>query len=196
MADFCYYEIHIKGSKKACYAYLGTTPTLDEKEILFESGDDENYILHFSGVCKWTLDYYCVDEYKGDLNLDYYTLDDIKEDWDICGLQSVNPQVKSMVLGVVAEVYTYSEEGMYKCFYRYDNGDLVFEDEVWDWNFDDEEYIEELIWDKDEYENFEEFLFDYDLEDEGIEESDFKHLEGNSYIRPGKDYTTSDNFTF
>lgn len=196
MADICSYNIHVKGSKKACYAFLTTTPALEEKEILFESGDDENYILHFTGICKWSLDFYCGGEYKGDFNLDYYTLEDIKDDWDLCGLQSISPDIKSKVLGVIAEIYTYSEEGMYKCFYRYEKGELTFEEENFIWNYLEEEYEEEFIWDKDEYENFEEFLVDYNLEDSGIKEEDFKHLEGNSYIRPGKDYNTSTNFTF
>ena len=48
MADFCYYDIHVKGSKKACYAFMNSTPALDEFDITLENGDDENFILHFS----------------------------------------------------------------------------------------------------------------------------------------------------
>ena len=146
------------------------------------------------------LDYYCIDEneYEEDenFNLDDYTLEEIMEEFDVVGLYNINPQMKSEILGVVVEVNTYSGEGMFKCFYRYDKGELTFEDEIFDWDENEEEYVEELIWDKDCYESFEEFLEDYDLLDSGLTEDDFEHLEDNTYIRPSKEVGSSDFFTF
>ena len=53
MADLCEYKFIIKGKKNACYAFFGSQIYADEKEIVKESGTDENYTLCFCGDCKW-----------------------------------------------------------------------------------------------------------------------------------------------
>ena len=65
MADICDYKIKVHGPKNACYAFMGSTSTYDEREILSESGNDKNYELTFKGCCKWGIDMYCHD-FKGE----------------------------------------------------------------------------------------------------------------------------------
>ena len=55
MADLCEYKCIVKGKKNACYAFFGSQICADEKEIVKESGTDENYSLYFYGDCKWAL---------------------------------------------------------------------------------------------------------------------------------------------
>ena len=65
MADICNYKIKVHGRKNACYAFLGSTSTLDEREIIKEFGDENDYTLIFKGCCKWAIDMYCHD-FKGE----------------------------------------------------------------------------------------------------------------------------------
>lgn len=129
MSDICYYEIHVKGSKKACWAYLNTTPRLDKFDILKEEGTDDEFIIHYSNCCKGSLNCYCIDGFDEIIDVNSFTLEEIKNDFDLCGLLSVTSQEKSKVLGVSVEIYMYSEDNMYKCFYKYDKGIVLFEEE-------------------------------------------------------------------
>jgi hypothetical protein len=95
MANLCFYEIQVKGTKKACYAYMVTTPMMDDEEILLEKGTDEDFILHFTGCCKWSLDYYCEDEYDEEVNLDSFSLEEIKEAEN--GIKILGGKIKDIV---------------------------------------------------------------------------------------------------
>ena len=64
MADICKYKIKVHGRKNSCYAFLGSTSTLDEREIIKEFGDENDYTLVFKGCCKWAINMYCHD-FKG-----------------------------------------------------------------------------------------------------------------------------------
>lgn len=128
MAD-CYYEIHVKGTKKACYAFLTSAQAADDYEILKESGSDTDYILHFKCCCNVALDYDCVDEYFSPVNVEKYTLDELKNTPNAVGLKYVITQLKTKILGVVAEVNECMEGDGYKYFTRYDNGEILFEEE-------------------------------------------------------------------
>lgn len=55
----------VKGKKSACYAFYEGQHWIDCKDVDVESGSDDEYILQFSGNCKWSVDQYC-SEYGGD----------------------------------------------------------------------------------------------------------------------------------
>ena len=63
MANVCEYNMIVKGRKSSCYAFFVGQNYYDYKEIDFEDGTDEEYELHFSGTCKWAVDYYCCEYY-------------------------------------------------------------------------------------------------------------------------------------
>ena len=59
MANICLYKIKVIGKKISCYALIDMMPLYDgEKEIIEESGNDNNYTLIFSGTCKWDVNSY------------------------------------------------------------------------------------------------------------------------------------------
>lgn len=59
MANICMYKIKVKGSRQACYAFINMMPSYSyEKEILDESGTDEDYELILRGDCKWGVSAY------------------------------------------------------------------------------------------------------------------------------------------
>ncbi len=59
MANICSYRVIVKGKKNACYAFFGSMSCLDEKVIVNESGDEQDYTLQFDGKCKWNVDWHC-----------------------------------------------------------------------------------------------------------------------------------------
>ena len=58
MANICVYKIQVCGKKNACYALFGSINMLEDKEILEESGTDDEYLLAFKSACKWSVDQY------------------------------------------------------------------------------------------------------------------------------------------
>ncbi|MCR4805733.1 MAG: hypothetical protein K5981_08800 [Clostridia bacterium] len=65
MANICEYKIVVKGKKNACYAFLGSTPQMDYRDIQEEGGTDDDYMIRFEGDCKWAIDCYC-EPYNGE----------------------------------------------------------------------------------------------------------------------------------
>lgn len=65
MANICRYKGEVRGKKNACYAFYGSMSVLDENDIIFEEGTDNDYKLRFDGTCKWSVDAYCK-PYKGE----------------------------------------------------------------------------------------------------------------------------------
>ena len=60
MANFCEFKFEIRGKKNACYAFLGST-SCDDYSIDHESGTEDNYVIQYSGSCKYSPDAYCKD---------------------------------------------------------------------------------------------------------------------------------------
>lgn len=59
MANICMYKIKVIGRKQACYAFIDMMPSYSyEKEIIDESGTDDNYELLLRGDCKWSVSAY------------------------------------------------------------------------------------------------------------------------------------------
>lgn len=59
MANICMYKIKVVGRQRACYAFIDMMPSYSyEKEILEESGTEDNYELILRGDCKWSVSSY------------------------------------------------------------------------------------------------------------------------------------------
>lgn len=59
MANICMYKIKVIGRQQACYAFIDMMPSYSyEKEILEESGTEDNYELILKGDCKWSVSSY------------------------------------------------------------------------------------------------------------------------------------------
>ena len=66
MANICEYKVIVKGKKNACYAFFGSMPWMDYKDIVEEKEDNGVWTVKFEGDCKWSVDCYCLDPWKGD----------------------------------------------------------------------------------------------------------------------------------
>lgn len=69
MANICEYRVKVKGRKNACYAFLGSMPHMDYRNVNSEVGSDMEYEMIISGNCKWSVDAYCK-KWDGDFPAD------------------------------------------------------------------------------------------------------------------------------
>lgn len=76
MANICAYRMQVKGDKRACLAFFGSVPVLDDKYILDQRETKDGYIIQFAGDCKWAVDMYT----KDDDDMPAINLSDIPDD--------------------------------------------------------------------------------------------------------------------
>ncbi|MBR2742362.1 MAG: hypothetical protein IKD89_02110 [Clostridia bacterium] len=122
MANVCEYEIHVKGTKKAAYVlYESTICYNDDKSILFESGSEDKYEMHFTGDCKWSVNYGVNDSWNG-APVDLGKVDD--DDVTDIAMKLVNYSLraKSEALNCEIQVRYWSGESDFDQFDRYING--------------------------------------------------------------------------
>lgn len=126
MANYCEYEIHVRGTKKATLFFYTMTPALDDKEIIHEEGTDDDYIVWITGNCKNSLDCYCKENPDVKIDLDKFTEDDIRNNENI-GLDYwyLTMRQKSEMLGLKIEANSWSEESDFDMLEEYDNGTLL-----------------------------------------------------------------------
>ena len=142
MANFCQFEFEVRGKKNACYAFFGST-SAEDYSIEHEEGTDDNYVIHYSGSCKYYPDVYC-EEWKKDTPVEIPA--DAKEALDKADeYAKYDVQSRSKMFGVdvrcnyfdmdaLQEAMEYSEEefdfseGLADFYCHYINGEKV-EDE-------------------------------------------------------------------
>ena len=154
MANYCDYEIHARGSKKACYVLFGAQPCCDEKIIDFEEGTDDDFIIHYTGACKWSLDAYCSETIEPDKIPDWEnaTLEKCQDEDDPFDFWYYTMQLKSEILGLEIVARSWSDESEFDQVEHFKNGETINFETLWDGNGDFfEEYDEESEDDDDEY---------------------------------------------
>lgn len=125
MANCCYYEIHVKGNKKAALFLFAMMPVYDSKEIIHEEGTDDEYVVWIKGDCKWGLDYNCTEKADVGIDLNMLTEDDVRNEemgldyWDLTMRQ------KSEVLNVEILAHSWSRESEFEHFEHYKKGLLL-----------------------------------------------------------------------
>ena len=125
MANICYYEIRVKGSKKSAEIFFRMMPAYNDRYIEYENGTDDDYTIMICGDCKWSLDSYCRDD--GNLS---FNLDDIDEK----DIENVNIERddyyltigrKSQILHLEIQAYSWSSDSDFAQFEHYVNGKLI-----------------------------------------------------------------------
>lgn len=123
MANICSYRVIVNGKKNSCYAFLGSMSCLDNKEIVNESGNDQDYTLHFEGNCKWAVDYGCNTPWEGDFPVKLP--DDYEEAREIAEIEYWYNTVQERSKMFEVEVWCNSadiEDSTYELFEHYKNG--------------------------------------------------------------------------
>jgi len=121
MANICNYEVHVKGSKSAALMVYHSMPCMEEKDIIYESGSDNAYEIHFTGDCKWSVNYGVSDSWnKGVMNLSKYDEDEIIDLSD--DYWEVSLRAKSEAFNCEILVHYWSSESEFDQFDHYKNG--------------------------------------------------------------------------
>jgi hypothetical protein len=125
MANICLYKILVKGTQRACYALIDMMPLYSgEKEIVRESGTEEDYVLLFLGDCKWSVDSYT----SNNLKLEPYT----KEQLDaVCDGDGWEIPLKGKSLVLNCEIFCNSkdiDDSCYAHYVHYDKGKEIFDE--------------------------------------------------------------------
>lgn len=128
MADYCDYEIHVRGTKKAALMVYATMRSADEKEIRLESGTDEKYVIHFRGCCRWDLDVECDKTWDGN-EVDFSNIDEksMREEQGIEEFTSYPLADMSAMFHCEIEVYAGYQESGSNSFIHYKDGDTLDE---------------------------------------------------------------------
>jgi hypothetical protein len=214
MANYCNYEIHARGPKKAALMLFTMIPCCDSKEITHEEGTDDKYIVHMIGNCKWSLDHYCKENPDVKINLDEYSEDDVRD--EECGLDYwyLPMSQKSELLGLEILAHSWSEESEYDQMEEYNNGRLVSCDYAPlapDWcEYEDEfdsyqDFCEAFninpnqnppMWNTSEYPYYTDFCDAFGLDPEIVLEEDWDEDEDNIYYYMSAEKMVNNYFEF
>lgn len=143
MANFCYYDVRIRGRRSHALLLCNSLPTLDGGSVNFARGNDEEYEIHFHAACKWSLEAYVKSEWNGKeipANLDSLSEDDLLDLGMKCMWYSLRE--KSRVLKCVVMAHSWSDESDFDCFEHYDNGECI--------DYNNDEYDPEYVFDWDQ----------------------------------------------
>ena len=177
MANYCEYEIHVKGSKKAVLMFFSTMPYMDYNDIEKEFEKEEEYIVYFRGNCKWSLSSHCKSSYDGEMiEIEALKENDIRNRTTGLDLEYYTLQVKSQLFQCEIQAHSWSGESGFETFEHYKNGEMI--------RFETQSFTEEceLDWDLEEYPTYEEFCEDYDLDPEDLSNVEIEEIDENYCI--------------
>lgn len=126
MANICLYKIKLKGSKKACEAFMYVMPSYGmDFEIFIEEGTEDNYTLGFTGDCKWSVSAYT--STHDDVEL---LTEDILNDYEKLDKYYYYPLEEKSVLFNL-EIFCNSkdiDDGGYAYYEHYKDGKRIFDE--------------------------------------------------------------------
>lgn len=131
MANICSYKAIVKGKKNACYAFIGSMPSLEGIAIISEEESEEICTVQFEGDCKWAVDAYCDKPWAGSFPVTIpEAVDAALEDGELKYMyHTVKERSKMFEVEVwcnSADIEDYDEEvGPIEIYEHYINGELV-----------------------------------------------------------------------
>lgn len=214
MANYCNYEIHARGSKKAALLLFTMMPCCDDKEITHEEGTDDKYVVHMNGNCKWSLDSYCKEQPEVKIDFESFSEEEVRDeefglDWWYLPLRQ-----KSELLNLEILAHSWSEESEFDQMEIYKFGTLVSCDYAPfapDWceyqdDFDSyQEFCEVFnvdpnknppLWNQSEYPHYVDFCEAYGLNPERVLEEDWEKDEDDIYYYICADKLCANVFEF
>ncbi len=145
MANYCDYEIRVKGSKKAGLMVYESMPCMSNKDLDWDKKDGTDYLTAFSGDCKWSVNYGVIDD-TPIINIDAMSESEIKKVGEKFTVYSLKAKSKALQCEIMAHYW--SEEGGFDQFDHYKNGKLLkqrkvacIEDEQAEFDWDSLEYV-------------------------------------------------------
>lgn len=149
MANYCNYEIHIRGNKKSVLFFCTTLPVLDNKQIIYEKGTDKDYIVWITGNCKWSLDHFCEEKKNVTINLNKLNEDSLRDESIGFDYWYLTMRQKSELFNLEILAHSWSDESEYDQFDHYKFGKLISSKYA--------EYSNYFPWDKSEFPKYKDF---------------------------------------
>lgn len=133
MANYCRYEVHARGDKKAALYLRCLMQSAGLLEITHEEDTAEGYVVWMRGDCNGSLSAYCKEGDDAAL-LDYESMEegDLRTACDD-GNWYMTMRQKSELLDLELQVQEWSSESGFNNFSHYDRGECVYEeDDIFD----------------------------------------------------------------
>ena len=134
MANYCDYEIRVKGSKNAGQMVFHSMPCMDYKDIEWEKETGGTTTLCFTGNCKWSVNY-GVNDNLNPVNVDSMSESEIEDKgmdyWEY------SLRAKSEAFQCEIMVHYWSEESEFDQFDHYKNGKLLKQRKI-ECNYDEQ----------------------------------------------------------
>lgn len=144
MANYCDYEVRVKGSKKAGLMVYESMPCMDFKDFDSEEKVGGSYLITFTGNCKWSVNY-GVNDHLSKVNLDSMSESDIEDKGGDYWEYSL--RAKSEAFQCEIMVHYWSEESGFDQFDHYKNGKVIKQRKI-EYNYEEENVFD---WDKTEF---------------------------------------------
>lgn len=122
MANYCDYEIRVKGNKKACLMVYESMPYMDFKDLDWERKEGNSYLISFTGNCKWSVNYGVKDGLKR-INIDSLSESEIENSGTDYWEYSL--RAKSEAFQCEIMVHYWSTESEFDQFDHYKNGEVL-----------------------------------------------------------------------
>lgn len=123
---YCYFDIHAKGSRQAALALYSMTKRSKHLTIDKEFGDDDNYVIHFSGYIYDQHDLFGT-EYRKTTSIDVFELSEeqIRNGECMVKHMGLSLRQKSELLGLDIQVHYWSKTHDYSYFECYKHGFFI-----------------------------------------------------------------------
>lgn len=144
MANYCDYEVKVKGSKKAGLMVYESMPCMDFKDFDSEEKVGSSYLISFTGNCKWSVNY-GVNDKLSKVNVDSMSESEIESKGGDYWEYSL--RAKSEAFQCEIMVHYWSEESGFDQFDHYKNGKVLKQRKI-AYNYDEQD---EFDWDKLEF---------------------------------------------
>lgn len=184
MANYCDYEVRVKGSKKAGLMVYESMPCMDFMDFYSEEKVGGSYLITFTGNCKWSVNY-GVNDHLSKVNLDSMSESDIKDKgvdyWEY------SLRAKSEAFQCEIMVHYWSEESGFDQFDHYKNGKVIKQRKI-EYNYEEENVFD---WDKTEFVGHE-GEYDESVDGEQHNENLMAMLMGLGGMAPSREPETSD----
>ncbi len=146
MANYCNYEVHVKGKKNAALMLYYSMPSWDEIHMGTATGNDQNYEIEFAGNCKWSVNLDVIDAWNGQVprlnSLSAEKIKQIAKQYKNCSLR-----LKSELFGCEIKIHYWSKESGFNQLDYYQNGKCTKRRKIaWD-----SKKITGIDWDKIEF---------------------------------------------
>lgn len=144
MANYCNYEIRVKGSRNAGLMVYESMPSMDFKDYEWKTGSGKATTICFTGDCKWSVNY-GVNDTLNRVDVDSMSESEIEDKGTDYWEYSL--RAKSEAFQCEIMVHYWSEESGFDQFDHYKNGKVIKKRKI-GYNYEEENVFD---WDKTEF---------------------------------------------